>query len=68
MMEHMFLKGGENMLKIKDERYSAYILMGYKADGSEKRKYVHGTTPKEVEQKLFNLKMTIAQEKYAERR
>lgn len=44
----------------KDGRLKDYVFLGYHADGTENRKYVYAYTEKELDQKLLELKMTIA--------
>lgn len=56
----------QKFTKRKDGRYSAYVFMGYKADGSEKRAYVYSTSERELEKKLFTLRMSVAQGTYIE--
>ena len=47
------------MKKRADGRYKRSILIGYTEDGKEKRKYVYGTSKKEVEQKISEIRMQL---------
>lgn len=47
-----------------DGRYQDYVFLGYNPDGSEKRKWVYGYTERELEEKLLELKLTIAKGEY----
>lgn len=45
--------------KRKDGRYQAYVFMGYRPDGKEKREYVFAYTEKELEKKLLDIKIRV---------
>jgi integrase len=43
-----------------DGRIPGYVFLGYHADGSENRKWAYAKTDKELEKKLFAIKLTAA--------
>lgn len=43
-----------------DGRYQGYVFMGYDSQGKEKREYAYGSTEKELEKKLLEIKLTVA--------
>lgn len=54
------------MKKRADGRYKRSILIGYTDEGREKRKYVYGTSKKEVEQKIAEIRMQLERGVYIE--
>ena len=54
------------MKKRADGRYKRSILIGYTEEGKEKRKYVYGTSKKEVEQKISEIRMQLERGVYIE--
>lgn len=54
------------MKKRTDGRYKRSILIGYTEEGKEKRKYVYGTSKKEVEQKISEIRMQLERGVYIE--
>lgn len=52
--------------KREDGRYQAYVFMGYKPDGKEKREYVYAYTEKELEKELLNLKIKLAKGEFVD--
>jgi integrase len=50
----------------RDGRFAAYVFMGYNPDGTEKREYVYAYSEKELEDKLFDLKMHVAKGEFVD--
>jgi integrase len=48
----------------KDGRFQDYVFLGYNSDGSENRKWAYAYSEKELEKKLFEIKLTIAKGEY----
>jgi integrase len=44
----------------KDGRFSGYVFLGYRPDGTEKRKYAYGKTEKEKDAKILDLRIKHA--------
>lgn len=54
------------MKKRKDGRYKRSIVTGFTPDGKEKRAYVYGSTKKEVEQKISEIRVQLERGTYIE--
>jgi integrase len=44
----------------KDGRYQDYVFLGYNSNGTEKRKWAYADTEKELDKKIFEIKLTVA--------